>query len=382
VNAVLAPDLVRDLDISASELGLLTSAFFISMVFLQLPLGMVLDRYGPRRTSVLLMTLAVAGAALFALADSAPGLFAGRALIGIGMATGGMAAMTAFVKWFPPDRLPLIINGMAASGALGVLTATVPVEAALAYTDWRGIYMGLAVLSLLILLAVQFVAPERPTETGHSTLREQLSGLGRVLRDPYMMRIMPAFMVIQGGFTGIQALWAGPWLRDIAGLGRDGVAGVLMVIAGAQMIGLLSSGYLATWFGRRGVPPTRVMFTGIAIFFGVELLLFAQWTGAVAPLWAMFGLFGPSTVLLYGIMSQRFPRAYGGRVNTTINFMMFSGIIGVQWGFGVVIDQFPTGTGGTYDARGYAAGFALLITLQVCALIWFMIGGFIWRDSR
>ncbi|MDP6173087.1 MAG: MFS transporter, partial [Rhodospirillales bacterium] len=102
VNAVLAPDLVRDLDISASELGLLTSAFFISMVFLQVPLGMVLDRYGPRRTSVLLMTLAVAGAALFALADSAPGLFAGRALIGIGMATGGMAAMTAFVKWFPP----------------------------------------------------------------------------------------------------------------------------------------------------------------------------------------------------------------------------------------------------------------------------------------
>ena len=382
VNAVLAPDLVRDLGISASQLGLLTSAFFISMIFLQLPLGMVLDRFGLRRTSVVLMTMAVGGAILFALAGTMSDLFMGRALIGVGMATGGMAAMTAFVKWFPSDRLPLIINGMAAAGALGVLTATVPVEAALAYTDWRGIYMGLAVFSFLVLLAILLVAPERRTEGQHSTLRAQLLGLGRVIGKPYMLRIVPAFVVIQGGFTGIQSLWAGPWLRDVAGFDRDAVASGLLAIAAAQMVGLLASGYLATWFGRRGIQPTKIMFVGIAIFLGVESLIFLQWTGAVVLLWALFGLFGPSSVLLYAIMSQRFPRAYGGRVNTSLNFSMFAGIIAVQWGFGAVIDLFPTGPDGTYDARGYATGFAILIAVQIAALLWFVIGGLIWREER
>ncbi len=382
VNAVLAPDLVRDLGISATQLGLLTSAFFISMVVLQLPLGMVLDRFGPRRTSVVLMTMSVAGAILFALAEATPGLFLGRALIGIGMATGGMAAMTAFVKWFPPERLPQIINGMAAAGALGVLTATLPVEALLAYTDWRGIYLGLAGFSLLVLLAIQFLAPDSPVESGHSTLREQLLGLGQVIANPYMLRIMPAFMVIQGGFTGVQALWAGPWLRDIAGFDRDGVALGLLAIAAAQMVGLLTSGYLATWFTRRGIQATTVMFTGIAVFLGVEIALFAQWTGAVYLLWILFGLFGPSSVLLYGIMGQRFPRAYGGRVTTSVNFFMFLGIILVQWGFGAVIDLYPTGAGGTYDAKGYATGYAILIAAQIITLLWFVIGGFIWREDR
>ena len=141
VNAVIAPDLVRDVGLDANHLGLLTSAYFLTFAAFQLPLGILLDRLGPRRTEAALLLIAAAGAFVFASAESAAGLIAGRALIGLGVSACLMAAFKAFVVWFPSQRLPLVNGCQMAAGGLGALAATAPVEAALAFTDWRGVFL-------------------------------------------------------------------------------------------------------------------------------------------------------------------------------------------------------------------------------------------------
>ena len=108
VNAIIEADLVGDLGFSAASLGLLTSVYFISFASFQLPLGLLLDRFGPRRTESVLLIFAALGALIFSMAESLSGLILGRLLIGFGVSACLMASFKAYVLWFPPDRLPLI----------------------------------------------------------------------------------------------------------------------------------------------------------------------------------------------------------------------------------------------------------------------------------
>ena len=138
VNAVIAPDLVRDLGLSASDLGLLTSTYFLAFAAFQLPLGILLDRFGPRRTESVLLLFAAGGACIFAVSDDLSGLMFGRALIGLGTSACLMAAFKAYVMWFPKEQIPLINSFQMTVGGFGAITGTMPVEITLQLTDWRG----------------------------------------------------------------------------------------------------------------------------------------------------------------------------------------------------------------------------------------------------
>ena len=161
VNAVLAPDLAAELGVGPSELGLLTAAYFITFAAFQLPLGILLDRFGSRKIESLLLIFAAAGAFVFSKAESVTGLVIGRALIGFGVSACLMAAFKAFVLWFRREQLPLINGIQMASGGFGALTATAPVEAALGITDLRGIFFILSILTLAVAATVFFVVPEK-----------------------------------------------------------------------------------------------------------------------------------------------------------------------------------------------------------------------------
>jgi len=176
VNAVIAPDLASDLTIGPAEIGLLTSTYFIAFAASQLPLGLLLDRLGPRIVEAVLLIFAGTGAALFAVSHSLTGVIAGRALIGFGVSACLMAAFKSYAIWFPPHVLSRVNGFQMASGGLGALAATIPVEWALEFTDWRGVFMGLALASFAAALIVFFVVPKSKS----SPPPEQLSSQSRV----------------------------------------------------------------------------------------------------------------------------------------------------------------------------------------------------------
>ncbi len=161
VNAVIAPDLISEIGMGPSDLGLLTSAYFLTFAAFQLPLGMLLDHYGPRKTEASLLIFAALGAFVFALSTSTIGLIAGRALIGFGVSACLMAAFKAYSIWLPRERLPLVNGFQMAAGGLGALSGTVPVEAALSITDWRGVFQVLGLITLVAAAAIFFVVPKR-----------------------------------------------------------------------------------------------------------------------------------------------------------------------------------------------------------------------------
>ena len=382
INSVLAPNLAGDIGVDPSELGLLTAAYFITFGLFQLPLGVLLDRFGPRRIEAALLIVAAAGAFVFANATNLAGLVLGRALIGFGVSACLMAAFKAFVIWFPKQQLPQINGFQMAAGGLGALVATSPVEAALSVTDWRGLFTILAVLTLVVAAAIFFIVPERRTANEDQSFVHQMRGIRTVFTSLTFWRIAPWATLSQATFLAIHGLWAGPWLRDVAGLDRTAVAGTLLLLAAAMVVGFVVLGTAAERLSRRGIPTMAVAAAGMGGFMGVLLLIVFQFEQWSALLWMLFGFFGTAGILPYAVLSQSFPLHLSGRVNTALNLLVFMVVFAGQWGIGAIIGQWPTTASGGYAPSGYQAAFSITLAMQLLTVVWFWIAGAILRRRR
>ena len=375
VNAVIAPNLVADLRVDPSELGLLTAAYFLTFAAFQLPLGVLLDRFGPRRIESALLLFAALGAFLFARAEDLPGVVAGRAFIGFGVSACLMAAFKAYVMWFPRQQLPLINGLQMAAGGLGALTATAPVEAILGITDWRGLFFMLSVLTLVVAAIVFWVVPEKDPGGEHLKFGEQLRGITEVFSGMTFWRIAPAATMSQASFLSIHGLWSGPWLRDVAGLDRSEVAGVLLLVAAAMIGGFILLGGAAERLSKTGIRPAVVAVAGMSAFMLMQLLVIIGFSFWALPVWMLFGFFGTSGIICYAVLSQTFPAHLAGRANTALNLLVFVVAFIAQWGIGAVIELWPISAQGGYHPAGYRAAFGMMLVMQILALGWYLATG-------
>ena len=160
-NAVLAPYLSNDLNLNAEQLGLITSAYFLTFGLFQLPLGVLLDKFGARKVQSILFLIAAIGAILFSLGNDVWSLVTARGLIGLGVSGALMAAFKAFAVWYPKERLPLLIGLFMSAGGMGAIVASTPLEMALQITDWRGVYLFIGIVTIFVGVLIFFVVPEK-----------------------------------------------------------------------------------------------------------------------------------------------------------------------------------------------------------------------------
>jgi predicted MFS family arabinose efflux permease len=374
VNAVVGPRLAAEIGLSAAGLGLLTSAYLFAFAAFQLPLGVLLDRFGPRRVQAALLACAALGSLLFAAGADLATLTAARALIGLGFAGGLMSGFKAVVLWVPEARRALANAAVMSFGALGILVATLPVELAIQAIGWRAVFVSLAAVTAAVAILILLAVPERGETRAPEGLRTQIAALARILGDRIFWRLAPLVTATAGTHIAIQTLWAGPWLRDVAGLDRIGVANHLMAMAIGFLAGILLSGAVADWLVRRGVDLLTVMLGFLAVFLLAELALVLEWTALTLPLWVLFGMTGQVAILAYPWLSSHYGAALSGRANTAMNLLIFAVAFAVQYAIGGVIDLFPETAGGGYSRQGYQVGFGAFLTVQLLALGWYLLG--------
>jgi MFS family permease len=373
VNAVIFPYLERDIGITAGDLGLLTSAFFLFFAGCQPVLGVMLDRYGPRRVQVVLLAMAAAGSALFGLSLSLGELIVARVLIGLGFAGGLMAAIKAITLWYPPERWGLITGFHMMAGGLGSMAATLPVEWSLSVVSWQGLFFWLAGFCLATSAILFVVVPERTTRAHTGTLAEQFRITGTVLTDGFYWRIQPLLAVQQLAFIGCISLWIGPWLRDVGGFAdKEMRADIQLWTAAATTLGFAMSGVIANALHRVGVSNFASA--------GLMSILFAIVCGWIAfvpsflpaAAWIAFGFLGACPIQYMPLMVASFPAHYAGRVSTSSNLVVFSVIFAGQWAIGKVVDLWPRTASG-YSPDGYSWAFGALFILQLAGLAWLLL---------
>jgi predicted MFS family arabinose efflux permease len=373
VNAVISPDLVGEFGLSAASLGLLTSVYFLAFATLQIPVGLMLDRIGPRRTNALLLLCAGTGAVIFSMASGVGELLLGRALIGFGVAACLMSSIKAFTLWFPLERLPAMTGRMLFVGGLGAISATVPVETALQFVDWRGLFRIFAAATFVAAALVFLTVPEKAGGRPHETLADQFKGAIGVYASPVFWKLALGTTLFQAINMSVQGLWAGPWLVDVAGLERQAVAFHLLALGVATMCGFLFWGALAARLARRGIAPMSVLIGASAIYLCVQLLLVLGASDLALLIWIGWGFFGTSGSLAFAILSQTFPISLSGRATTALNLLVFMTAFASQWGFGSIVNRWPAESGG-YQADGYALAFGIFFVLQLFGFLWLIIG--------
>jgi MFS family permease len=370
-NAVIAPVLTRELDLGAADLGLLTSAYFLAFGAFQIPLGMLLDRFGPRRVEALLMLFAAAGTAVFALGGNIATLAIGRALIGLGVSACLMATLKHFSQWYPPERQSGLTGAIMASGGLGAISASVPLDALLPIMGWRGVFGALTGAIVAAAALIFLVVPDHADAPRASTLRGQWRDVAQIFASRDFWRYAPLMTLFSGGFMAITGLWIVPWFIGVDGLARNAAAFNLLFMSVTQLASYFAIALLATPLVRRGLDPSRFVATALAVAW---LCLTAAIAGVhpALPFWVAYSFCAATATLMYAALGACFPAPLFGRVSTTLNLLVFAGAFSLQWGLGALVDLFAAA--GWSSADAFRAAFSILAALQLLAWLWFWAG--------
>ncbi len=373
-NAVIADDLSRELLLTAADLGLMTSLFYVGFAAMQLPIGSALDRIGPRFTSASLMLIAVGGALVFATGDSFVAVAVGRTLIGIGMGSGLMSAIKAFGVWFRPERQATITSVMVGLGASGGLLAATPLAWVNAQIGWRNVFMwGAAVMALsaLAILVLARNAPPGAPNPMRAAGAPPDGGFALIFRQPILWRLVPINFFLIGSMLAIQTLWGGPFLFDVLRLAPLAAGNLLLALSGGIAIGYLTSGYLSDRFG------IERMVTIVSPTAAAALAILAWWGGqlphaVVGGLFALFGYAGAFNLVLLAQIRREFPEQLRGRAATALNMFGFGGAALLQWWMGLIVAQFPRDAAGHYPPAAYAAAFGFVAMGLALSVIWYL----------
>ena len=371
INAIIGPELVREFGLSAAGLGLLSGIYFFAFALFQLPLGILLDRYGPRRVNATLLLVAAAGGLWFALAGSTVELTLARALIGLGVSGCLMSSFSAFALWYPQERLATM-NGIAfASGMLGAIVATVPLEIVLRSMHWREVFHVIVGVTVAVSLVLFFVVPEKISTRRAVSLRTQLREFAALARDPAFWRIALCMGSSQLAAVSLGTLWVATWLRDVAGYTQAEVAQALLLFNLLMIAGYLGFGRLADRLTRHGASTLPLLAGGVATASLCLALLALGVRSGNLVLWGLFFGCSTSVVLSYSLFSRRYPTAMAGRVNSALNVSVFIGMFSGQWAVGLVLNQWPqSATGYAPQAYAWALGGLWLVQAAGVARLW------------
>ena len=374
INAVVSPELTHDLGLAPGALGLLTSAYLIAFAAIQLPAGVLLDRFGPRRVEPALLVLGGSGAALFACADSALGLATARAMIGAGVAVCLMAPLKGVALWIPRDRQASVGGWIMTAGSVGALAATTPTEYALRYVHWRVLFVALALVTFLVAAWIWFVVPDTTKPAADMRVGSQWSGVRDVFAHPRFWWIAPLLASCMGSFFAIQGLWSMAWLTEVNGYDRAVAARHLLWMGAGMLAGFLALGLFATKVARQGLRSRHLFAAGFAMNIAALAAVLAHVPGSYVW-WTVYGMGASTNVLAFTVLNEGFGPDLAGRANTALNLFAFGGGFVAQWGIGLVVDAARAALG-VDDAGGLKVAFSLVLALDVLAYAWFALG---WR---
>lgn len=378
-NAVIAPDLTRDLCLNAEKLGMLSSAFFYSFALFQIPMGVLLDKIGPRVVITFFSLVGASGAFVFGLADSFATAFAGRILLGIGMASVLMGSLKVFVVQFPARRFAILSGTIIAIGTLGNLFATSPLAYLNATIGWRQTLIYAGSINVILAILVFRVLKSDDRNAQHEDLphsvQDKKTGIAESLRlvvnTLSFWQIGALAFFRYGTFVALQGLWLGPYFMDIKGLTQIKTGNVLMMLSIGMIVGSPVAGYLADRVFRS---KKSVVLTGLILY----TLCLIPLTGIFdidspfifSILLFLIGIFSSFGMLLYTHIKGLFPLNMSGTAIAGVNFFVVSGGAVFMQVMGNIIGAFVH-TGHSYPAQAYHTAFFICLAGMIVGLVFY-----------
>jgi sugar phosphate permease len=369
-NAVIAPELIRDLSLDTEGLGLLSAAFFYAFALAQIPLSLLLDKVGPRWMMTVLSLLGILGALIFSMADALGIGLVGRILLGLGMACNLMGPFKLLTEWFEPLLFATLTGLVVSIGTFGNMIAATPLVVLVEQMGWRHSFQLIASINLILTVMLFLVVRDRPPQSSSCTsggepsisMKQAFSNLGIILSKRDYWFISFASFVRYGTFAAFQALWAGPFLIEVMGYSAISTGNLILLmnvgfIFGSPLWGALSDRVFKT---RKGLIVVSMLIMGLI---SLVLTTISPGTGlyVLTIIFLGFGFVASGGLLMYPHIKDLMPLNMAGAAMTGINFFTMLGPAVFLQGLGIFMQRlYPDAS------RGPAAFDASFLVCMVC----------------
>ena len=380
--AVITNELASEFALTAAALGNLSAFYFYSYVAVQIPTGLLADRWGPRRVLAAGAVLTAAGTLLFALAPNVASANAGRLAIGAAAGVAFVSMLKLASHWMPPRQFAFASAFALFVGALGATLAGAPLRAGVDVFGWRPVMLASAAATALVAIAIWIVVRDDPSERGYASYfpgeeREgDLASVAAHLREALGYRNALVSLGAPGAVAGIvltfAGLWGVPFLVSRHGFTAREAAMTASAMLITWALGGLTFGELSQRLGRRKAP----MIAGLAVTLVLwSIAVFAPGVegAALVALLLAVAFIGGSAILVFAFAKESVPTHLGGTVSGIANMGMMLGGMVMQPAVGFMLDRHWTGAmaGGArvYDGAAYRWGFSMMLVWGALSLL-------------
>lgn len=380
--AIVAQELVETFSINATSLGVLASGYFYPYAIMQVPVGLLADSWGPRRTVTFFSLLAAAGALMFGLSPNFGIATASRVIVGFGLSGIFVPAMKTLAEWFRPREYAKISGALMAAGGVGWLSASTPLALATRSFGWRAGFIAISGITLIFSILTWLLLVDSPAKKGFPEINARvdsadspkniplLTGIKMVFSTPHFWPLAVYCFCNGSILFSFNGLWAGPYLRDIYGLSGPAIGNILSMVAIAMVVGSPLLGYLSD----------NVLGSRKKVLFGCALVTAIEWgffyffyqSLSVPVLYVFFLVIGvcigASIIVCFTATKELFPLEMAGTSVSCVNLFGFVGGIIYQPLIGYFMDMGGK-VNGRYLPQGYKAAFLLLFATSIAYVL-------------
>ena len=372
ITATLSPVLTLEFELMAADLGLLAGGYFLGFASMQIPLGYLLDKFGPKKIVSSFLLIAFIGTVSFALAQNFSGLLVSRILIGVGVSACLMAPLTGYRIWFAENQQQRANSWMLMIASLGFLSSTLPIQLLLPAFGWRWIFGGIAALILISIFLMLAFIPKWDHQKNESLDNQTSKGsLADVWKNKFFISVIPMGLFNYGGLMAIQTLWAGPWMVRVAGYTPIESATGLFWINITMLISFFLWGYFLPKITNLGFSALKILKLGLPVSFLIMLMIIILGSKAGAFYITLFILSSIFLSVTQPAVGLSFASHLAGKALTSFNLLIFLGTFIMQWVMGLVIDLVKTF--GYTEIIGFKAAFSFFLFLSLISYIFFLI---------
>lgn len=373
--SVMIDPLMRDLSVGAAVLGNLSAFYFYAYAGLQIPVGMAVDRWGPRRVLAAAASFCALGSLCFALSETVGLLYLGRLMIGIGSAFGFVGALTLAGRWFPPRRFALVSGLTMMAGMSGGILGQAPLAVVVDAAGWRAPLLGAAAVGALLALGIASIVRDHPpgaaTENpaGHSL--RIAAALKQVLSRRQNWAIAFVGAACSAPLLAFAGLWGVAWLMQIQGMTRPAAAATTSALLVGWALGSPLAGHVSDHLARR--KPALIAATGGGLACLCALLYLPGLPGGLLPvLFFVTGLFLGAMVVCFALARELNTGAVTGAALAFVNMMVVSTGALFQPLIGALLDLNWDGAmvagARLYSPEAYQMAFSVLVAFLVAGL--------------
>ena len=379
--AVIGDHLMAEFSLGGAALGNLSAFYFYSYVAMQIPTGVIADRWGPRKLLATGAAIAAVGTLLFA---AAPTLFwanAGRLLIGASVAVGFVSMLKLATHWFPAEKFALV-SGMALFvGICGGVFGGVPLRMLVDAFGWRAVMVGSAAVTAALAFAIWARVRDdpvergfrsyRPADDGHAAHGSILRGVFEVLsyRNVWILLIAP--IGVAGAILTFGGLWGVPYLRQVHGLDPRTAAALTSMVLIAWALGGPLLGAWSERMGRR--KPLYIAGCAISLLVWGTVALVELPLAALIPLLLVGAFFAGNLIVGFAFNKESVPARLAGTASGVCNMGPLMGGMFLQPGVGYILDRHWDGAlvdgARIYPPEAYSAGFLLVSACIALSLL-------------